>query len=971
MGDKSFIEVQFPVSKISKESYKERKANLGQTLTGLGKWWGRKPLILVRATILGLLLPATDNPVKDREIYLKLLTMDEDGLLKRKTKSLSTKDIYRLLDNTEKEKYFVIDDKGTPKYIRGIKSEEKQELQKTCFNRLSYDEKIKLCCRPEELDNVLSKEEWDDINNYLGTNADSLQSLVNELGIKKFGHTPIVGDCFAGGGSIPFEAARMGCEVYASDLNPIACLLTWADLNILSKSDEEIDKLREFQQKVYDEVDRQIQEWGIETNEEGDRAISYLYCNEAVCPECGYLVPLSPTWVVGKGTKTIAVLKDNGNNGYDIEIKQGVTSNQVKECEKTATIKSGKMICPHCKTETAMSVIRNDRVDDKGNKIYGMNSWGKSKFINDDSDILRERLYCIKYARKIYNEKGDIVKEKKYYRKPNTFDYDREKKVYGLLCGNLEFYKNKGYIPDINIENGQETSRLYREKGWQYWHQLFNPRQLLVNGLIYKTIERLATSKDEYIIGLLGLNKCCDWNSRLGVWHSGAGVENSQNTFLNQALNTLFNYGSRSLTNAYNSWKFNIKSCNFKPKINKIQTMDARNVNIISDLWVTDPPYADAVNYHELSEFFLAWDKKIIKYMFKNWYTDSKRVLAVKGKGKSFNHSMIEIYSNLVRNTSSNGIQVVMFTHSDVGVWANLALILWSSGLQVTAAWNIATETESGGLKDGGNYVKGTVLLVLRKQNSDETVYLDELYPEIEDEVKVQIDTMKDLDNKEDPNFTDADYLLAAYAASLKVLTSYKNIEDIDVQYELSKADSDEESPIVDIINDAVKIAFDYLTPNGFDSYTWKTLLPEERFYIKGLDTEKNNVYKLSAYQELGRGFGVNEYSDMMANTKANKARLKTASEFAMKYTNDNTKFGHSILRNILIALYKSTKEEDATKGKAWLRNEVNDYWNERSKIIEILDYIATLEYIENMKHWEKDAKSAKILVELVRNDGV
>ena len=230
---------------------------------------------------------------------------------------------------------------------------------------------------------------------------------------------------------------------------------------------------------------------------------------------------------------------------------------------------------------------------------------------------------------------------------------------------------------------------------------------------------------------------------------------------------------------------------------------------------------------------------------------------------------------------------------------------------------------------------------------------------------------MRDLDDKEDPNFTDADYLLAAYAASLKVLTSYKNIEDIDVQYELSKSDSDGESPIVDIINDAVKIAFDYLTPKGFDSYTWKTLLPEERFYIKGLDTEKNNVYKLSAYQELGRGFGVNEYSDMMANTKANKARLKTASEFAMKYTNDNTKFGHSILRNILIALYKSTKEEDATKGKAWLRNEVNDYWNERSKIIEILDYIATLEYIENMKHWTKDAKSAKILVELVRNDGV
>lgn len=84
-SDKSFIEVQFPVSKVSKESYKERKANLGQTLTGLGKWWGRKPLILVRSALLGLLMPASDNPKKDMEIFLKILTMDEEGLWLRKT----------------------------------------------------------------------------------------------------------------------------------------------------------------------------------------------------------------------------------------------------------------------------------------------------------------------------------------------------------------------------------------------------------------------------------------------------------------------------------------------------------------------------------------------------------------------------------------------------------------------------------------------------------------------------------------------------------------------------------------------------------------------------------------------------------------------------------------------------------------------------------------------------------------------
>ena len=68
--NKSFIEVQFPVSRISKESYKERKANLGQTLTGLGKWWGRKPLVMVRAALLGTLLPISDDYTKDRDCLL-------------------------------------------------------------------------------------------------------------------------------------------------------------------------------------------------------------------------------------------------------------------------------------------------------------------------------------------------------------------------------------------------------------------------------------------------------------------------------------------------------------------------------------------------------------------------------------------------------------------------------------------------------------------------------------------------------------------------------------------------------------------------------------------------------------------------------------------------------------------------------------------------------------------------------------
>ena len=88
---------------------------------------------------------------------------------------------------------------------------------------------------------------------------------------------------------------------------------------------------------------------------------------------------------------------------------------------------------------------------------------------------------------------------------------------------------------------------------------------------------------------------------------------------------------------------------------------------------------------------------------------------------------MIEIYRKLADNMPDNGYQVVMFTHQDVKFWSELTMILWSSGLKVSAAWNISTETESGGLKEG-NYVKGTVLLVLQKQNSNNFAFQDQVY---------------------------------------------------------------------------------------------------------------------------------------------------------------------------------------------------------------------------------------------------
>src|SRR6185503_2551014 len=135
-------------------------------------------------------------------------------------------------------------------------------------------------------------------------------------------------------------------------------------------------------------------------------------------------------------------------------------------------------------------------------------------------------------------------------------------------------------------------------------------------------------------------------------------------------------------------------------------------------------PYADAVCYEEVSELFLAWYQERIPHLFPDWYTDSKRALAIQGSDQNFRKAMVASYKRLAERMPANGLQIVMFTHQDAGVWADLAVILWAAGLRVCSAWCVATETTSD-LKVG-NYVQGTVLLVLRKQSSGDTAFLDE-----------------------------------------------------------------------------------------------------------------------------------------------------------------------------------------------------------------------------------------------------
>ena len=170
---------------------------------------------------------------------------------------------------------------------------------------------------PEQLDQeALFKPMWDEVNKHLGTSASSIAELVEQMGIFRFGHRPKVGDTFCGGGSIPFEAARLGCDIYASDLNPIACMLTWGALNIIGADEETRQKIETAQREVAEAVDREITILGIEHDNHGNRAKAYLYCLETRCPQTGWIVPMLPSLVISKLRNIVAKLtqirKPNG-----------------------------------------------------------------------------------------------------------------------------------------------------------------------------------------------------------------------------------------------------------------------------------------------------------------------------------------------------------------------------------------------------------------------------------------------------------------------------------------------------------------------------------------------------------------------------------------------------------------------------------------------------------------------------------
>jgi putative DNA methylase len=936
----SFIETQFPIARLSAEAYKERKAGASQTLTGLGKWWGRKPLILVRASILGMLMPASNNPKKDREVFLKILTMDDTGTWDR------------------------------------CKPAVKRNTTKSTFDSRTYADRIADCERPENVDGP-SENAWEVINTHLNTDAKTLSELVEQLGRRTFGHRPRIGDSFCGGGSIPFEAARIGCEAFGSDLNPVAGLLTWASLNLLGGDKATQEEVCKVQEAVFTAADKQIIDWGIEHNDRGERAEAFLYCLEVKPEGCDYYIPLAPNWVISEKYRIVATWKKVLGSDRLLPTVQVVSESEFKlyKDKKNATVSNSRVIDLFDPNRSwSIEALRGPE---------GLRRWSNEDVVPRPEDVFQDRLYCIRWI----NAQGE-----RRYASPDSSDLERENRVLSLLQERFSEWQIKGHIPSKMIVSGYNTDQPTRERGWSYWHHLFTPRQLLVHGNVSNQFEIADSGKREIqAASFLAVGMLANWDSKLCIWNKNmaksGGIGAFEQTFANQALNTLFNFGSRGFPGLSG---FKLSNFQTKKASGTAEVSDARDLDKDCDIWITDPPYADAVNYHELGDFFLSWFDKRLAKAFPEWIPDVRSQLAVKGAGEDFRRSMVEIYGNLAKHMPENGMQMVMFTHQDPAVWADLGMILWAAGLKATAAWTISTETSAGIKK--GNYVQGTVCLVLRKRIANEPGFLDEVYPLVEDEVKRQITSMQALDEGGEPNFNDADYQLAAYAAALKVLTQYGNLDGKDVEHEVfAVREKNQKSDFEIVIERALGIACDTLIPRGLDN-SWRDLSLVERYYLRSLDIESRGERRQGMYEELARGFGVTDVKPLLKNDKANGARMYTPSGLASSLLGTATgaqssdvplarrsrtgssvthPFASSALRHLMFAIRETTAADNSPEpGRQYLRDTFGQaYWTKREGFVGLLEWLSVLGNSEDMNDWADDSEAARILAGRLRND--
>jgi putative DNA methylase len=639
---------------------------------------------------------------------------------------------------------------------------------------------------------------------------------------------PRVLDMFAGGGSIPLEALRLGCEAYAMDLNPVAHLIelctlvypqqygapdpsakgcsadgTWAGLSVevehwgkwvLEKVRAEIGDLyppipdpesqRQADEPKQLNMNLAVQESKSAQTKSMLNPIAYLWTRTVTCknPDCGATVPLArQTWLAEKKDRFVALqplpnVKEKRVHYRVVE----AASEKALGFDPEAGSKSGNVGCPFCGTVADSAYIKEQ---------------GKAKKIG----VQLIALICTRPGKqgKIYlatdNLPTEVPNDKVIWDRIKLLEKSTGNDPIGPLT-----------VPDEDIEANPRSMDV-QNFGFLKWADLFTNRQMLSLLTFTKFIrsvyarllaQQYSKERAKATVTYLGLwlDKIADYGSSLTHWHTTG--EKLSATYARQALPMVWDFPeinplSESLGNAGAALNFQtlvIKECSSILAVGKATRGSATELTYKDnhfDAIVTDPPYYDNVTYSNLSDLFYVWLKRTLGHLYPEHFSflltpKKKEAIAAfyrhdgdRNEAKVFYENlMAQAFAEAGRVLKANAPLVVVYAHKTTLGWSTLIDALRRASFTVTEAWPLDTEMGARVVAQDTAALASSIFLVSRRREHNEVgSYERDVRPELQAIVRERVDRLWA------QGVTGADLVIACVGAGLRAFTKYAKVE--------------------------------------------------------------------------------------------------------------------------------------------------------------------------------------------------
>lgn len=743
---KRLAEVDFPIAEVSRHAVSERPGPFK-----LHKWWARRPMGSSRAVLLALLLP---DPCDEH--------------------------CPKMFNDRAREILLGMD--GRPQGMAGMVASD-EGLRRVLLRFIADFANWDNAAKPAYLD--------------VGR-ALVAASHPNE--------TPLVVDPFAGGGSIPLEALRLGCEAFGSDLNPVACLILKVILEDIPKHGPGLgDELRKVAEQILATAPVKLANL-YPTDSDGATPIAYLWARTVQCesPNCGAEIPLMRSfWLCQKPKRKWAFRhtirrRPRRTPELEFELFEPMTASEVH----AETVTRAKATCLCCHT-----VLPPERVRAQ---LSGQRGGADVIFDSDGRRTSGARMMAVVTLR-------PGVKER-HYRVPAHADYVAVWKAQERVREMLVEWENGGRrgicpVPDepTPVGGGSGAGRAFsvQRYGMLQWGDLFTARQKVAIVALLEVVRLDATeSRQDAVFAsilALALGKLCRHCNVISKWHrrgeSVAGAFAMQTLPMSWDFPEMHPLASRagglenSLADATNAVSDVIASCPPQP-VAYSEVADALDHPLPSDaaqVWFTDPPYYDAIPYSDLSDFFLVWLKRALPddVLLRDRFDPSnslspKTQEAVQdetkrtddGRAKDggwFEEAMAMSFAEGRRVLNDDGIGAVVFAHKTTEGWESLLSGIIRGGWTITASWPIATERAARLRARESAALATSVHLVCRPRPEDAAVgdwaaLLRELPVVVADWIE----------RLQSEGVRGADLVFACIGPALEIFSRYRSVETPD-----------------------------------------------------------------------------------------------------------------------------------------------------------------------------------------------